>query len=168
LIELGAIAYFTRATFLATWDDRPYCEQCDCWNAEPEGLVNLPVSPSDPAWQRVPEVGPDAIRKLRLKENADEMVVLSVSACPQCDRSNYLSAAGGGWESNEKGEMVFQNIEILKYMAVTPRQIEDIKELGEMLEEAYQELSGGPREITQEPDGLQMSSDGPEMEPGRL
>jgi hypothetical protein len=144
LIEFGMIAYFTRTAFLASWDDRPFCEQCDCWNSEPEVLVNLPVSPTDPAWQLVSEVGPDALRKLRLKDDASEMVLLSVGSCPQCDRSNYLSAAGGGWETNSEGEATFQNIEILRSMAVTPQQIQQIKELGEMLEEAYAELGGLP------------------------
>lgn len=159
LVEAGAIAYFTRATFLVAVSDGPFCERCDCWNAEPQPLATLPVSPSDPAWQRVAEVGPDAIRKLQLKEDASEMVTLSVSSCPQCDRSNYLSAAGGGWESNEQGDGSFQNIQILRNMAVTPQQIEEIKQLGEMLEEAYQELH------SQQPQSAPAVG-GPEMQPG--
>jgi hypothetical protein len=167
LVELGMIAYFTRATFVTMWDDRPFCEQCDNWNAEPQPLVNLPVSPTDPAWNQVIEGGPDAVRKLRLKEDASEMVVLSLSSCPQCDRSNYLSASGGGWESNAKGEATFQDIQILRHMAVTPRQIEEIKELGEMLEEAYHELSEERADSRLQIDQAKLDSGDSEIETGR-
>ncbi len=143
LIELGAIVYFTRATFLAAWDERPFCEPCDCWTAESEEIANLPVSPSDPAWQRVMEFGPEAIRKLQLTEDGSEHVVLSVSCCPECDRSNYLSAAGGGWQANAEGETSFQLTTVLRNMAVTPRQVEEIRALSDELEEAYRELGQG-------------------------
>jgi hypothetical protein len=141
MIELGAIIYFTRATFLAAWDERPFCEACDRWTVGPEELVNLPVSPADPAWQRVGEIGPDAIRKLQLTEDHSERVVLSVRCCPECDRSNYLSAAGGGWHANEQGETSYQETTVLRNMAVTAQQIEELRALGDELEEAYRELS---------------------------
>jgi|GEM_PF-2213385 len=143
LVELGAIIYFTRTTFLAAWDQRPFCEPCDCWTIGPEEIANLPVSPSDPAWQRVIEVGPEAIRKLQLTEDGSERVVLSVHCCPECDRSNYLSAAGGGWQANAEGETSYQELTVLRSMAVTSRQMEELRALNEELEEAYRELSLG-------------------------
>src|SRR5690606_34738837 len=120
-----------RATFLAAWDERPFCEACDRWTVGPDELVNLPVSPADPVWQRVSEIGPDAIRKLQLTEDHSERVVLSVRCCPECDRSNYLSAAGGGWHANEQGETSYQETAVLRNMAVTAQQIEELRALGD-------------------------------------
>ena len=141
LVELGAIAYSTRTTFQTIWDDRPFCESCDVWNGEPEAMLQLPVSPSDPAWQQVSEGWLDAIRKLKMKEDASETVSLSLSSCPQCDRSHYLSASGFGWETTAAGEVAFKEVKILRHMAVTPQQIGELKELGELLDEAYRELN---------------------------
>jgi len=144
IIELGAIIYFTRTTFRAAWDERPFCESCDCWTVGPEEVVSLPVSPSDPAWQRVSEIGPDAIRKLQLIEDGNESVSLSVRCCPECERANYLSAAGGGWHANEQGETSYQEITVLRNMAVTRQQIEELRALGDELDEAYHELGQRP------------------------
>jgi len=141
LVELGAILYFTRTTFLAARDERPFCEPCDRWTIGPEEVANLPVSAADPAWERVKELGPEAIRKLQLSNDVHERVVLSVHRCPDCERSTYLNAAGGGWHSDENGETSYQETTVLQGMAVTPRQVEELRALSTELEEAYRELS---------------------------
>lgn len=147
VIEFGSIAYFTKTTFTSVWDDRPFCETCDRWNEPSESLLQLPVSPDDPAWQTVREGWLDSIRKLKMKENANETVAITISSCPNCDRSHYLTASGIGWLTGPTGEVTFVESRIFDYMSVTPAQIKELKELGELLDEAYQELN-------QEPEGL--------------
>jgi hypothetical protein len=147
-IELGAIAYFTKTTFSTMWDDRPFCEACDRWNDPTDTLLHLPVSPDDPAWQTVREGWLDAIRKLKIKENANESVAMTLTSCPDCDRSHYLSATGIGWQSSSTGEATLVESDIFRYMSVTPTQINELKELGELLDEAYQELN---QDQTQQP-----------------
>jgi len=151
LVELVAIIYFTRAAFQAAWDDRPFCEACDQWNAPSEVLLHLPVSPVDPSWQSVREGWLDAIRKLKMKENDSETVAISLSSCPHCDRSHYLSASGLGWEASASGGVAFKEQKILRYMAVTATQINDLQQLGEQLEEAYQEMNQEVLESVSEP-----------------
>lgn len=147
LVELGSIAYFTRTTFTAVWDDRPFCEACDQWNEPAESLMQLPVSPDDPAWQSVREGWLDSIQKLKMKENANETVAMTLSSCPHCDRSHFLTASGIGWQTNAAGEATFVESKIFQYMSVTPGQIKELKELGDLLDEAYQELSEDPEDF---------------------
>lgn len=151
LIELGAILYFTRTTFLTAWDKRPFCESCDRWTVGPEELVSLPVSPMDPGWQLVNEIGPDAIRKLQLTNDGNTHVLLSINRCPECERSHYLTAAGGGWQADAYGETSFQEITVLRNMSVTSQQIEQLRALGEELDEAYRELSSEQADAQAEP-----------------
>lgn len=150
LIELGSIAYFTRATFTTVWDDRPFCEACDQWNEPAESLLQLPVSPDDPAWQSVREGWLDSIRKLRMKENANETVAMTLSSCPHCDRSHFLTASGIGWQTSSAGEATFVESKIFQYMSVTPAQITELKELGALLDEAYQELNDEPEDLDEQ------------------
>lgn len=147
LIELGSIAYFTKTTFATVWDGRPFCEACDGWNEPAASLLHLPVSPDDPAWQSVREGWLDSIRKLRMKENANETVALTLSSCPNCDRSHFLAASGIGWQTNSAGEAKFIESKIFQYMSVTPAQITELKELGALLDEAYQELNQDPEDL---------------------
>ncbi|HBJ38184.1 MAG TPA: hypothetical protein DDZ51_26205 [Planctomycetaceae bacterium] len=147
LIECGAIAYFTKSTFATVWDDRPFCETCDQWNEPAESLLQLPVSPDDPSWQSVREGWLHSIRKLKIKENANETVALTLSSCPNCDRSHFLTASGIGWQTNAAGEATFVESKIFQYMSVTPAQITELKELGELLDEAYQELIEEPEDL---------------------
>jgi len=151
LVELVAIIYFTRATFQTAWDDRPFCEACDQWNSPAEVLLHLPVSPSDPTWQSVQEGWLDTIRKLKMKANDSESVAVSVSSCPHCDRSHYLSASGLGWETSAGGEVTFKEQKILRHMAITTAQINDLQQLGEQLEAAYQEMNQESLEDASEP-----------------
>ncbi len=147
LVELGSIAYFTKTTFTTVWDDRPFCEACDSWNEPAESLLHLPVSPDDPAWQSVREGWLDSIRKLKMKENANGTVALTLSSCPHCDRSQFLTASGIGWQTNAAGEAKFVESKIFRYMSVTPAQITELKALGELLDEAYQELNEEPEDL---------------------
>jgi hypothetical protein len=146
LVELGSIAYFTKSSFETVWDDRPFCEACDQWNEPAESLLQLPVSPDDPAWQSVREGWLDSIRKLKIKENANETVAVTLSSCPHCDRSHFLTASGIGWQTNAAGEAKFTETKIFHYMSVTPAQITELKNLSELLDEAYQELNEEPDE----------------------
>ena len=142
LIELATIAYFTITTFKAQQNDQPFCEHCDRWNGTADPFIELPVSAGDPAWQQVSEGWLDGVRKLKIKEQDGEQVTLLLSTCPECDRSNYLSASGGGWQPDGNGGVVFMEIPIIRHMAITPKQIEELRELGELLDEAYEELQG--------------------------
>jgi hypothetical protein len=121
LVEFGAIAYFTKTAFLTVWDNRPFCEACDQWNEPAESLLHLPVSPDDPAWQNVRDGGLDSLKKLKMKENANETVAMTLSSCPNCDRSHYLTATGMGWQTNAAGEATLIESHIFQDMAVSAR-----------------------------------------------
>lgn len=146
LVEFGSIAYFTKTSFSTVWENRPFCEACDRWNEPAESLLHLPVSPDDPAWQSVREGWLDSLKKLKMKENANETVAMTLSSCPTCDRSHYLTATGIGWQTNKEGEAKLIESNIFQSMAVTPAQINELRELGDLLDEAYQEMNQEPDE----------------------
>lgn len=85
-----------------------------------------------------------------MKENANETVAMTLSSCPNCDRSHYLTATGMGWQTNAAGEATLIESHIFQDMAVSPSQINGLKELGELLDEAYQELNQEPDDLDEQ------------------
>ena len=166
LIEFGMIFGMSVVTGMGTYGNRPFCEQCNCWNEETEDLAVLPVSTSDPAWPRVRNGDFDALKKLQIVPNQEAAYVeLRLADCPTCDQSDYLSAIGITLTVDD-GEVKKNEDDIFRHLSVTRAQRDEIVGFAEAMAEAVREMSEAEVELDESDRDADGMDEGGEAEPG--
>lgn len=143
----AAIVFSTAFVARKTYGTAPFCEDCDVWTEETKQLADLPVLPSDPAWQQVASGQIAAIRKLQLAQDTPQYVELQLASCPSCTISNFLSAVGVTMALNKAGEIQKQEADIFRGMQISNEQKDEILDFAGELAEAVQimnEEASGP------------------------
>lgn len=147
LIEFGVIFVASIITGMATYGNKPFCESCNRWNEEMEDLAVLPVSTTDPAWQRIRGGDFEALKKLQIiPDQQASYVELRLADCPTCDQSDYLSAIGIALTVDD-GELKKNESDIFRHLSVTRAQRDQIVAFAEAMAEAVREMNEAEEEL---------------------
>ncbi len=150
LVEAGLLFGTSLVTGMGAYGNRPFCENCHCWNDETEELANLPVSTTDPTWAKVRGGDVSALRKLQISEAGDDTFVeLRLAECPSCDENDYLSAIGIQL-SLEDGQLKKKETDIFRHLSISREQRNEIVEFAEAMAAAVAEMKNAEAETEAE------------------
>lgn len=135
------IIFGTALAAKMVYGNAPFCEDCNGWTEETKELAQLPVSPTDPAWQQFAQGNLDAIKKLQIVQDVPQYVELQLAACPSCTNSDFISAVGVTLTANKEGEIQKHESDIVRHLRITHEQKEEIQRFAVAMAEAVEAMS---------------------------
>ena len=97
LIMIVGIAWVAKSTY----GTAPFCEDCNRWTEETNELAQLPVSPSDPAWQRFADGDLDAVKRLQVVSDSPQYVEMQLAGLSRLPQQRLRL---GGWRHTDGGQ----------------------------------------------------------------
>ncbi len=144
------IIFGTALAAKSVYGNTPFCEDCNQWTEETKELAQLPVSPSDPAWQPFAQGKLDAVKKLQIIQDVPQYVELQLAACPSCTNSDFISAVGITLTANSDGEIQKHEADIVRHLRITHAQKDEIQQFAVAMAEAVEAMS----EDDEDPDDI--------------
>ncbi len=135
ILFIGAIKFAH-----STYKNKPYCEDCKCWTEVEAGMANMPVSGTDPAWDRIAQGDLTALRKLKLDSNPAHQVRLDLATCPQCTSQDYLSATAVDFVSKGNETKTVER-SVIKHGKLTREQTNEVRAFAHELQEAFDAMA---------------------------
>lgn len=135
LIVLGGTVFMAMATATAT----PFCEACQSWCHETDGLMVLRDTPADELKRRIEVKDFAYLKSLGPKADAErDWVKVKICHCPNCGQTNTLSVKREQLTINKKGESTTKSTAVVDNLLLNKDDVSRLRQIG-------QEVSAMPK-----------------------
>lgn len=107
-----------------------FCETCDVWAKNEEGVRKLALDRADEVTARVLAGDVAALRDIPMATDDKQCVRLDLQYCEHCGESNYLSVSRLVTTKNKKGEESTETTELLKHLRIAAADVPHVREAG--------------------------------------
>jgi hypothetical protein len=134
--EVGVILWM--ATSIALTNARlPFCEACNDWTDEEQGVAKLTATGQEPAWQQVLSGDLPSLAEFPpAEQSAKQFVRLDVARCPRCEQSRFLTVHQVQITVDKKGNETTKETPLVVNAVLTPSQFAVVEACAELYRQA--------------------------------